>query len=61
MLGINLYVVRRWDELIDCAKKVLSETKKITMNNIMEEKWVVILEAIIACHFSPPNDKLSKK
>ncbi|VDK86818.1 unnamed protein product [Litomosoides sigmodontis] len=60
LLGLNLYVVKRWDELIGCAEKVLSETKNITNNNIMEEKWVVILEAIIACHFSPTNEKSSK-
>uniref|UniRef100_A0A8R1U2N9 RING-type domain-containing protein n=1 Tax=Onchocerca volvulus TaxID=6282 RepID=A0A8R1U2N9_ONCVO len=59
LLGLNLYVVRRWDELIDCAQEVFSEMKKIAKNNITEKKWNVILEAIIACHFSL-NDKLSK-
>ncbi|EJD75843.1 E3 ubiquitin-protein ligase SHPRH [Loa loa] len=60
LLGLNLYVVRRWDELIECAQKVLSETKKIAKNNIMEKKWTVILEAIITCHFSPSDGKSSK-
>ncbi|EJW82674.1 hypothetical protein WUBG_06414 [Wuchereria bancrofti] len=61
LLGLNLYVVKRWDELIDCAQKVLSETKKIAMNNIVEKKWNFILEAIIACHFSPNDGKSLKK
>ncbi|KAM3718745.1 E3 ubiquitin-protein ligase SHPRH [Dirofilaria immitis] len=60
LLGLNLYLVRRWDELIDCAQRVLLETKKIAKNNIMEKKWVVILEAIITCHFSPDADKSLK-
>ncbi|KAK6104768.1 SNF2 N-terminal domain family protein [Brugia pahangi] len=60
LLGLNLFVVKRWDELIDCAQKVFSETKKIAMNNIVEKKWNFILETIIACHFSSNDGKSLK-
>uniref|UniRef100_A0A915PUK5 SNF2 N-terminal domain-containing protein n=1 Tax=Setaria digitata TaxID=48799 RepID=A0A915PUK5_9BILA len=60
LLGLNLYVVRRWDELVNSTQAVLSETKNLTANNIMEKKWIVILEAIISCHFSPSDGKSLK-
>lgn len=59
--GLNLFVVSRWDELVECATKMLLETEQMAGNNILEDKWAHVLEQIIACDFALRDGERHKR